>query len=59
VFGVPTVELRGELFWGYDDFPWLELVLAGRDPLDPEVAAGWTGPPRPSAVRKRVRPEGA
>jgi 2-hydroxychromene-2-carboxylate isomerase len=55
VFGVPSVELRGELFWGYDDFPWLELVLAGRDPLDPEAAARWTGPPRPSAVRRRVR----
>jgi 2-hydroxychromene-2-carboxylate isomerase len=55
VFGVPTVEVRGELFWGYDDFPWLELVLAGRDPLDPETAAGWTGPPRPSALRERVR----
>jgi 2-hydroxychromene-2-carboxylate isomerase len=55
VFGVPTVEWRGELFWGYDDFPWLELVLAGRDPLDPDTAAQWTGPPRPSAVRRRVR----
>ena len=55
VFGVPTVKLGGELFWGYDDFPWLELVLAGRDPLDPETAARWTGPPRPSALRERVR----
>jgi len=55
VFGVPSMEWRGELFWGYDDFPWLEFVLAGRDPLDPEIAAYWTGAPRPSAVRRRVR----
>jgi 2-hydroxychromene-2-carboxylate isomerase len=55
VFGVPSMELRGELFWGYDDFPQLERFLAGRDPLDPREVARWTGAPRPSAVRRRVR----
>jgi 2-hydroxychromene-2-carboxylate isomerase len=53
VFGIPSMEVDGELFWGYDDFPYLELFLAGKDPL---AAAGWTGdfvPPRPSAVRRR------
>jgi 2-hydroxychromene-2-carboxylate isomerase len=55
VFGVPSMEVRGELFWGYDDFPQLERFLAGRDPLDPREAARWTGAPRASAVRRRVR----
>lgn len=55
VFGVPSMEVRGELFWGYDDFPQLERFLADRDPLDPREAARWTGAPRPSAVRRRVR----
>jgi 2-hydroxychromene-2-carboxylate isomerase len=55
VFGVPSMEVRGELFWGYDDFPQLERFLAGRDPLDAEEVARWTGAPRPSAVRRGVR----
>ena len=52
-FGVPTMIVGDELFWGYDDLPYLELLLAGQDPLDPTrvpVAA-----PRASAMRKRVR----
>ncbi len=58
VFGVPSMEVAGELFWGYDDLPYLELFLAGRDPLDPKQAAGWAEPPRPSAARRRRRSEG-
>ena len=38
VFGVPSMEVGDELFWGYDDFPHLELFLAGKDPVD---AAEW------------------
>src|SRR5881296_2532295 len=34
VFGVPSMEVADELFWGYDDFPFLELFLAGKDPVD-------------------------
>ncbi len=34
VFGVPTLVVDGQLFWGYDDFPWLERFLAGEDPID-------------------------
>jgi 2-hydroxychromene-2-carboxylate isomerase len=53
VFGVPTMIFGDELFWGYDDLPYLELLLAGRDPLSradlPNVA------PRPSAARRRFR----
>jgi 2-hydroxychromene-2-carboxylate isomerase len=57
VFGVPSMEVGGELFWGYDDFPYLEPLLAGRDLLKPAEWEKWLGPPRPSAMRRRVRGE--
>jgi hypothetical protein len=53
VFGVPTVLVDGELFWGYDDFPFLARFLEGRDPLDRAAADAWSGPARPSAMRRR------
>lgn len=53
VFGVPTMLVRGELFWGYDDFEFLEAFLAGRDPLPPgAVGARWLGV-KPSVQRRR------
>lgn len=52
VFGVPTVIVDGDLFWGYDDFPFLERFLAGRDPLDHEALKDWFSV-RPSATRRR------
>ena len=55
VFGVPTMEVSGELFWGYDDFPHLKLFLQGRDPLDEAEWQKWSAAPPPSAVRRRVR----
>lgn len=55
VFGVPSMEFAGELFWGHDDLPQLELLLAGRDSLDPEEVRRWSGPPRPSSVRRQFR----
>lgn len=55
VFGVPTVIVDGELFFGYDDFGFLERFLAGEDPLDAVQAAHWTGPQRPSAMRPEHR----
>jgi 2-hydroxychromene-2-carboxylate isomerase len=55
VFGVPSMIVGDELFWGYDDFPYLELFLAGKDPLDPTEWPKWLEPPRPSAVRRRFR----
>jgi len=55
VFGVPTVLVDGELFFGYDDFDFLEGFLAGADPLDAAEAAIWTGPQRPSAMRREHR----
>ncbi len=33
VFGVPTVGVDAELFWGQDSFPHLERYLRGEDPL--------------------------
>ncbi|HEY8157006.1 MAG TPA: 2-hydroxychromene-2-carboxylate isomerase [Myxococcota bacterium] len=55
VFGVPTMKVEDELFWGYDDWPYLELFLAGKDPLDPRESQRWFGSVRPSAVRNRAK----
>lgn len=41
VFGVPTVLVDGELFWGCDSLPHLERFLAGEDPVDPAQVARW------------------
>lgn len=57
VFGVPAMRVGGEVFWGYDDLPYLELVLAGQDPLPAEERAHLERPPasaRRRAVRKRT-----
>ena len=55
VFGVPSMIVGNELFWGYDDFPYLELFLAGRDPLDAAVWQQWSRPVRASSVRRKFR----
>ena len=55
VFGVPSMEVGDELFWGYDDFPYLELFLAGKDPIDPTELARRSRPVLPSSVRRRFR----
>src|SRR5262249_3260518 len=55
VFGVPSMEVGDELFWGYDDFPYLELFLAGKDPIDATEFAKRSAPVRPSSVRRRFR----
>jgi 2-hydroxychromene-2-carboxylate isomerase len=52
VFGVPTMTVGDDLFWGFDDFPQLELRLAGRDPCDAATARRWDSL-RPSATRAR------
>lgn len=39
VFGVPTVRVGEELFWGLDSFDLLEQHLEGKDPLTPELVA--------------------
>src|SRR5215467_9501109 len=55
VFGVPSMEVGEELFWGYDDFPYLDLFLAGKDPLVPKEWEKWLRPLQPSSVRGRFR----
>jgi 2-hydroxychromene-2-carboxylate isomerase len=55
VFGVPTMEVGGELFWGYDDFRFLELYLAGTDPLPDALSGDRLGPPPASSQRRRFR----
>lgn len=58
VFGVPSMRVGDELFWGYDDFPYLELLLAGKDPLDSDEIRKSMEAPQPSSVRKQFRPPG-
>jgi 2-hydroxychromene-2-carboxylate isomerase len=55
VFGVPSMEVGDELFWGYDDFPYLELFLAGKDPIDPTELAQRSRPVLQSSARRRFR----
>jgi len=55
IFGVPSMEVGDELFWGYDDFPYLDLFLAGNDPLDPVERQRWRLGSRPSSVRRQFR----
>ena len=54
VFGVPSFAVDGELFWGFDDLPYLELFLEGRDPLQPGDAERFT---QYGASARRRRPE--
>ncbi len=53
-FGVPSIVVGGELFWGVDSLPLLDDFLAGRDPLTPEELYRWVGVV-PSAVRRELR----
>jgi 2-hydroxychromene-2-carboxylate isomerase len=53
VFGVPSMLVGDELFWGYDDLPYLDRFLAGRDPIDAARLPTAETAPRPSAVRPR------
>lgn len=50
VFGVPSIQLGDELFWGYDDLDFMRLHLDGDDPLDPSELQQWQRV-RPSARR--------
>ena len=50
-FGVPTMIVGDEPFWGYDDFAFLESHLAGKDPLTADAVTRWAGKSSPSAMR--------
>jgi 2-hydroxychromene-2-carboxylate isomerase len=51
VFGVPTMLVDGEMFWGVDSLPLLDRFLGGERPLDAERLARWRALV-PSATRK-------
>ena len=55
VFGVPTVAVDGELFWGVDALDLLDSYLAQREPVPPELIARWEALPA-SAVRRTGAP---
>ena len=55
VFGIPTMLVGDELFWGFDDFPYLEKHLAGEDPIDAETFPTRPMAPRASARRRQFR----
>lgn len=51
IFGVPTMVVRGSLFWGYDDFADLNAFLRNQDSLPQEELPAWLAL-RASASRK-------
>lgn len=51
VFGVPTVIVGDELFWGHDRLSHLELYLDGKDPLDRTQVMAMLSRPRGSDRR--------
>ena len=54
VFGIPTMTVENELFWGYDDLAFLQRFLDG---VDPVPAGSWinrSAQIQPSAVRTRA-----
>ncbi len=57
VFGVPSVEADGEVFWGVDSFGHIERRLQGRDPLDAAQFERWRSLPA-AAVRRAVSSDG-
>ncbi len=52
VFGVPTMVTDDQLFWGFDDLPFLERFLRGEDPLRSYDFEPWKKV-RPSVQRPR------
>jgi 2-hydroxychromene-2-carboxylate isomerase len=53
VFGVPSMLLHGNLFWGFDDFAHLEAFLDNRASHQRKDVSAWSNI-RPSASRKHV-----
>jgi 2-hydroxychromene-2-carboxylate isomerase len=41
-FGVPTMTVGDEMFWGYDDLDYLELILKRGDPLEQLDVSAYT-----------------
>jgi 2-hydroxychromene-2-carboxylate isomerase len=53
VFGVPTMAVGTELFWGYDDLPFLQRFLDGKDPTG-SVSWASAASLKSSAARSRT-----
>ena len=51
VFGVPSIIIDGNLFWGNDQMEHIELLLAGKDPLDREKL---NAQERPRGIDRKV-----
>ena len=51
VFGVPTIIIDDNLFWGNDQMDHIELLLDGKDPLDRERLNDQL---RPRAIDRKV-----
>ena len=49
VFGVPTIDADGELFWGFDSFANLDAFLGGAGGIDPDLERRWEALPVASA----------
>jgi 2-hydroxychromene-2-carboxylate isomerase len=43
VFGVPTMQVGKEIFWGLESFDLLERHLAGNDPITPSLLGEFEG----------------
>jgi len=52
VFGVPSMVVDDEIFWGFDDLGHLEVFLRGEDPLRDGDLQPWSQV-RPTAHRRR------
>ena len=53
VFGIPSMIVEGELFFGYDDFEFLQRFLHGKDPIAGLDLSGWNqAAMSPSSKRK-------
>jgi 2-hydroxychromene-2-carboxylate isomerase len=52
-FGVPTMFVEGEMFWGVDSLPYLDRFLAGERTMDDQGIARWRAIV-PSATRRRA-----
>ena len=57
VFGVPTMLVDGELFWGTDSLPHVERFLRGEDPVDIAMIQRWSAV-APSAQRRQSEKNG-
>lgn len=57
VFGIPSIIFSDEVFFGYDDFAYLEMTLQGCDPIEksPQARRWIETPVTPSSVRKEMR----